>query len=602
MARNLGLEFPPKSTTAEQLQQLINYIAELTKPCLLILDNANHEADLKENMTFLRQCDNFHILMTSRLADFEYSQKHNLGALQKPDALQLFKTHYKAMDDEEVALFDEIYEVAGGNTLVLELLAKNLRHFNNKLRKRYTFQNLLDNLQKGLTKLSQQQKVDTVYHAKGTGLRNETPEAIILAMYDLTELDDYEKQLLSIFAVLPAENIAFETLEKFENAPDLDQKLLELAKKGWIDFYEDDASFKVSSVIQEITRVKNENRLRDDVEKLIDFLQQEYEQIRTDRVKGHWLIPIIENLLKYLPKDYYLTRFQQNLTNILVDVGEIQKAENNAKNLLSTNFMFEFEGRGIQLYIMAICNLATIYMKQYKINDAVEQYKIAESWLKKIPEENSEIWRKLMSNIYHHLSLCYGTQQNLSKQEYYFNKSLELQSNYDAQTLLVLSHKYENEGNLAKAYEVISQALEDFNTPEKENSLMYATLLIRSSELILNFSDGEEISLFFLKEAEKVYQNQPVKNPDKIEFLYHQFALTYERLRKYKQALKYSQNAIDIFNLKYDENHSNFKPLNNAYQRIKNKLPKKKGKTVGRNSPCPCGSGKKYKKCCGKSK
>ena len=29
--------------------------------------------------------------------------------------------------------------------------------------------------------------------------------------------------------------------------------------------------------------------------------------------------------------------------------------------------------------------------------------------------------------------------------------------------------------------------------------------------------------------------------------------------------------------------------------------PMKKGKTVGRNDPCPCGSGKKYKNCCGKS-
>ena len=28
--------------------------------------------------------------------------------------------------------------------------------------------------------------------------------------------------------------------------------------------------------------------------------------------------------------------------------------------------------------------------------------------------------------------------------------------------------------------------------------------------------------------------------------------------------------------------------------------PIKKEKTVGRNEPCPCGSGKKYKKCCGK--
>jgi SEC-C motif-containing protein len=27
--------------------------------------------------------------------------------------------------------------------------------------------------------------------------------------------------------------------------------------------------------------------------------------------------------------------------------------------------------------------------------------------------------------------------------------------------------------------------------------------------------------------------------------------------------------------------------------------PIKKDKKIGRNEPCPCGSGKKYKKCCG---
>ena len=29
------------------------------------------------------------------------------------------------------------------------------------------------------------------------------------------------------------------------------------------------------------------------------------------------------------------------------------------------------------------------------------------------------------------------------------------------------------------------------------------------------------------------------------------------------------------------------------------KTVKREGKKVGRNDPCPCGSGKKYKKCCG---
>ena len=32
------------------------------------------------------------------------------------------------------------------------------------------------------------------------------------------------------------------------------------------------------------------------------------------------------------------------------------------------------------------------------------------------------------------------------------------------------------------------------------------------------------------------------------------------------------------------------------------KEPVKKAEKIGRNDPCPCGSGKKYKNCCGKNK
>ena len=32
------------------------------------------------------------------------------------------------------------------------------------------------------------------------------------------------------------------------------------------------------------------------------------------------------------------------------------------------------------------------------------------------------------------------------------------------------------------------------------------------------------------------------------------------------------------------------------------KTPVRVGKKIGRNDPCPCGSGKKYKKCCGRNK
>ena len=42
------------------------------------------------------------------------------------------------------------------------------------------------------------------------------------------------------------------------------------------------------------------------------------------------------------------------------------------------------------------------------------------------------------------------------------------------------------------------------------------------------------------------------------------------------------------------------KPLDTGGDGSLSKQPKKSGKKVGRNDPCPCGSGKKYKHCCGK--
>ena len=40
--------------------------------------------------------------------------------------------------------------------------------------------------------------------------------------------------------------------------------------------------------------------------------------------------------------------------------------------------------------------------------------------------------------------------------------------------------------------------------------------------------------------------------------------------------------------------------LKKLYKEQKKSTTIRKGKKIGRNDPCPCGSGKKYKKCCGK--
>jgi uncharacterized protein YecA (UPF0149 family) len=63
------------------------------------------------------------------------------------------------------------------------------------------------------------------------------------------------------------------------------------------------------------------------------------------------------------------------------------------------------------------------------------------------------------------------------------------------------------------------------------------------------------------------------------------------------------KKAVDVRSKVLPPNHPN---LINAKKRLKRmemarKTPIKVSKAVGRNEPCPCNSGKKYKKCCGKN-
>jgi tetratricopeptide (TPR) repeat protein len=355
LSRTLGLEFTTE-TQEEQLEILVATVSNLQKPCLLILDNANAEKDLNDHLVLLRRCTNFHILLTSRLADFVYAQKYPLGTLDKKHATALFQKHYPLLQEAEIPLFEEIYEAVGGNTLVLELLAKNLANLNNPLKKRYTLAQLKDDLQKGLTKLSQSKEVNTAYQAKGTGLRYETPEAIILAMYDLSDLSEAETALLSNFAVLPAENIKYEILKLFKpntftifQKPNFFQKLLKiqpkkkeifteetfedvvesLTQKGWIEYNEAEASFKASPVVQEITRHKNQDRLFADCGKMIDFLIEELKRdnIHKENYKYSTLYSrYAESIVNYFEPHSNIILLLERTGVFYTTTGNLQKA------------------------------------------------------------------------------------------------------------------------------------------------------------------------------------------------------------------------------------------------------------------------------------
>ena len=82
-------------------------------------------------------------------------------------------------------------------------------------------------------------------------------------------------------------------------------------------------------------------------------------------------------------------------------------------------------------------------------------------------------------------------------------------------------------------------------------------------------------------------------------------AYTMEGYEMFEQLLNKIDDTISQFLLKASiEQNSNrtqtIKGKSNDSKEAEKKTPIKKEKKVGRNDPCPCGSGKKYKQCCGK--
>lgn len=281
----LGLQFKEYATPIERLELLLLELSNLKKPCLLVIDNANELSDLEDNYQFLRRLHNFHLLLTTRVSNFEKAETYRIEGLPYEQAFELFQCYYPKIQPGEEVIFQQIRESVGGNTLVIELLAKNLKQAN-RFEDCFTLTDLLSNLQdKGVLQITINNPVRTDYHKEGP-MRAETPTAIIEAMYEISDLIQEERTLLSNFAVLPAESIGFDmikTLLSDDINPHylikqglLKPNLHSLSQKGWIEFNEKVATFKCSPVVQEIVRRKNDE-IKNDCDVLLNALIMKFE-------------------------------------------------------------------------------------------------------------------------------------------------------------------------------------------------------------------------------------------------------------------------------------------------------------------------------------
>ena len=93
---------------------------------------------------------------------------------------------------------------------------------------------------------------------------------------------------------------------------------------------------------------------------------------------------------------------------------------------------------------------------------------------------------------------------------------------------------------------------------------------------------------------ESLKEQNPIETMDENTVV----SLAFDKERLYKNMV--AAKADWLYELPQWKEIYSEEELKKFYKEQKESTTIRKEKTIGRNDPCPCGSGKKYKKCCGK--
>ena len=326
LATGLNLSFDPTDTPEVRLEKVLVALGNLPRPSLLVIDDANDEKDLAKHYGWLRRHPNLHTLLTTRIRHHASAQVQFVPGLDEPKTIELFRRYYPVLQEAQHDTVRAIRTAVGANTLVMELLAKNLKA-NNRFSKKYSLDQLLTDLrEKGLFGLSKSKKVKLQYQ----GFEEAAPEEVVAAMYDLEDLQESERRLLSMLALLPPENIHFADLKPLiDGVKDYEDTLETIAQRGWVEYSEEQQSFRISPVIQEVIRRKNAKLVEDGtylVKRLVALL--DIEELHLNNYGSARLhARYAEFVLRYLPNTVYESgSLLDNMGNYYTDTGDLVSA------------------------------------------------------------------------------------------------------------------------------------------------------------------------------------------------------------------------------------------------------------------------------------
>lgn len=349
LAAALGIRFDAQENNEEQVEIVFKALVNLDTPSLLVLDNVDDRNLSDEEYALLRRCSNLDILITSRMRELHQVAVQLVQGISNAESIELFKKYYPQVSSQDEEIILEIKKSVDSNTLVLELLAKNLNRINT-IEESYAPSQLLKDLQsRGLFQLQQVKKVESDYFL----YRRANPLDVISAMYDMAELSQDELSILDSLSVLPAEAIPVEPYlaRLFKGVAEYDETIIGLYQKGFLDFNRETKTIRINQIVQEISLSKSDLWL----EECIKIARRLQKVLDLDWISNHDLndyelyIRFAESLIhrgsnETVEKSLELLFELQNLSDLVGRyyhlVGGGQKGIDNLENLVALNELF----------------------------------------------------------------------------------------------------------------------------------------------------------------------------------------------------------------------------------------------------------------------
>jgi tetratricopeptide (TPR) repeat protein len=233
----------------------------------------------------------------------------------------------------------------------------------------------------------------------------------------------------------------------------------------------------------------------------------------------------------------------------------------------------------------------------------------SKEYLDKQKEEESKFGLKLYdeldeAEIFEGIAAYHHSKNEFEEELGYQLKSLGIrQKHIDIKTnnLILLfgniATTYGLLGNFTEAVKYNKQAVE-YTKQYLPNNHRYSITARNNYSVTLGKLGDWENSLKQAKQAFIYNQSnfEDITHPTFGELSFN-VALAYLKLGKKRLAKENIENTIECWK-KLSYEHENMKDAITFYQDMVNSLPSTSSQKTGRNEPCPCGSGKKYKKCC----